>query len=175
VHGASDRVDRYKGQLDNLLVTLRLVQGERELQIPAVEEQIQAVIDVGEELKDNLDVLAARLAKSKTKQYMHALASGERDEKDLGDILARLDGAKADLTTRILTAHVGLSITMRDGFAAALPIVERVDRNVQRVLGERLAIAAQLEARQSDQNGKGVMILMADANGSSRWHGPSHR
>jgi hypothetical protein len=67
---------------------------------------------------------------------MHALASGKRDEKDLGDILARLDGAKADLTTRILTAHVGLSITVRDSFAPALPIIERADRNAQRVLDE---------------------------------------
>ncbi len=86
VLGASDRVDRYRGQLDNLLATLHLVRNERELQIPAVEEQIQAVMNIGEELRVKLDVLAAWSAKSKTKQYMHVLASGDRDEKDLDKI-----------------------------------------------------------------------------------------
>jgi hypothetical protein len=164
VHSAPDRVDRYKDQLDSLLGTLRLVQDERELQTPAVKEQLEVVIETGKELKDTLDDLAAQQAKSKAKQFVHAFASGNTDEKGFDDIWDRLDRAKADLTTRILTVHVGLSGTMRDGFAVAWPVVQRVDRNVQRVLSQRLAIAARLEGRQSDQDGKGFVILIADAN-----------
>lgn len=161
VHGALDRADRYKGQLDNLLGTLCLVKDTKELQVPAVEKQIEAVVEIGKELKDNLDVVDARLAKGKTKQYMHAFASGDRDEKGLSDILARLDGAKADLTARILIAYVGLSSAMRADFAAALPTVERVDQNVQQVR------SAQLEAGQADENSRfsRSQFLVAKANG----------
>jgi len=147
VHGATDYLNGYKGQLDNLLSTLRLVQDEPELQTPVIEEQIQVIVSLGGELQSQLDAFAARLAKRKAKQYTHALISGEREEKDLENTMTQLDRAKADLTARIVTAHVGLSGTMRTGFTAAVAIVQRVDRNVQRVLGERLSIAAQLEGQ----------------------------
>ena len=153
VHGASKRIDGYKGQLDNLLQSLRLVQDEPELRTLAIQEQIQVIAELGKELQDQLDVFAARLSKSKSRQYTHALTSGDRDEKCLDDLCTRLDRAKADLTARIVTAHVGLSGTMRNGFTAALAIVQRVDQNVQRVLGNRLAIAAQLEGRSLAEDG----------------------
>jgi DNA repair ATPase RecN len=153
VHGASKRIDGYKGQLDNILQSLRLVQDEPELRTPAIQEQIQVIVELGKELQDQLDAFAARLSKSKAKQYTHAFTSGDRDEKCLDDLCTRLDRAKADLTARIVTAHVGLSGTMRNGFTAALAIIQRVDRNVQRVLGERLSIAAQLHGRSMDADG----------------------
>lgn len=156
VNGASERINGYNEQLHNLLGTLCLVQNETELQTPAIEEQVRVIVGIGQELKDFLDSLAARQAKSKSRQYVHALASEDRDEKTLNNILGRLDRAKADLNMRITTTHVGLSGTMRDGFAAALAIVQRVDQNVQKVLGERLAIATQLDGRQSPVSGKMV-------------------
>jgi hypothetical protein len=135
---------------------LRLVQDETELQTRAIEEQVGVIVGIAQELKDSLDSLAAWQTKSKSKQYVHALASGERDEKAIDDILGRLDRAKADLNMRITTAHIGLSGTMRNGFAAALAIVQRVDQNVQKVLGERLAIATLLDGRESTVSGKMV-------------------
>ena len=89
---------------------------------------------------------------------MHAFANGEKDEKTVSNILDRLDKAKADLNTRIITTHVGLSRTTREAFIATLPIIQRVDRNVQRVLGQRLAIATQLERIQSSQRCKVTFI-----------------
>jgi hypothetical protein len=153
VHGASARVDGYQGQLDNLLSTLRLVKDEPNLQTPAIEEQVQRVISLGKELQRQLDAFAARVAKSKAKQYTLALLSGDRDERDLESVLTQLDRAKADLTAQIVTAHVGLSGSMRTGFTAALALVQRVDQNVQMVLGERLSIAAQLEGRRLVEGG----------------------
>jgi predicted transcriptional regulator len=147
VHGAADRLDGYKDQLDSLLSTLQLVQDEPELHTAPIEQQVQVIIGLSEELQRYVDDLAARLAKSKARQYTHALTSGERDEKALDGICTRLDQAKTDLNVRILTTNVGLSGSLRSGFTAALAIVQRVDRNVQRVLGERLPIATQLEGR----------------------------
>ena len=40
---------------------------------------------------------------------------------------------------------------MRTGFTAALAVVQGVDQNVQRVLGERLSMAAYLEERRLDE------------------------
>ncbi|KAF2684991.1 hypothetical protein K458DRAFT_388686 [Lentithecium fluviatile CBS 122367] len=88
---------------------MRLVQNEIEVQTPAIEEQIQVIVELGKELQDQLDALAARLRRSKVTQYTHTLTSGDRDEKGLDNLYTRLDRAKADLTARILTTHVGLS------------------------------------------------------------------
>ena len=120
---------------------------------PVIKEQIQVVVSLGRGLQDQLDILAARLAKSKANQYTHALISGGKEEKDLESTMTQLDRAKADLTARIVVAHVGLSGSMRTGFTAAVAIVQRVDQNVQRILGERLSIAAQLEGRSLDESG----------------------
>jgi hypothetical protein len=128
-----------------------LVQNERELQTPAIEEAVGTIVAIEEELKTHLDALSRWRAKNKAKQFIHALASGEKDEKGLNDIL---DRAKADLSMRITTTHVGLSGTIRDGFSAALSIVRRVDENVQAVLGERLVIASRLDGRESSSTGK---------------------
>jgi hypothetical protein len=147
VHGASDRLDRYQGQLDTLLSTLRLVQNEPELQTSPIEKQVQNIITLGKELQRRLDAFAAQLARGKTKQYTHAIISGDSDARELESAFIQLDRAKADLNALVVTTHVGLSGSMNAGFTAALAVVERVDRNVQRVLGKRLSMAAYLEER----------------------------
>jgi hypothetical protein len=153
VHGASDCLNRYQSQLDTLLSTLQLVQNEPELQTPPIEKQVQKIITLGKELQRQLDAFAAHLARRKTKQYTHAFISGDKDERELEKAFIQLDRAKADLNALIVTTHVGLSGSMRDGFTAALAVVQRVDRNVQMVLGERLSMAAYLAERRLDGEG----------------------
>jgi hypothetical protein len=153
VNGASDRLNRYQGQLDTLLSTLQLVQNEPELQTRPIEKQVQKIITLGKALQRQLDAFAAQLARSKPRQYTHAIISGDKDERDLENAFIQLDRAKADLNALIVTTHVGLSGSMRDGFTAALAVVQRVDRNVQRVLGERLCMAAYLEEQYVDEEG----------------------
>lgn len=156
VHGLSSRVDDYENRLQNLLETLRLIEAEKELQTPSIQAQIKEVIKAGDQLKDWLKKLAELQANSKARQYTHALVHGDKDDKALSEILDRLNMAKAELSTRIITAHVGLTRSMNEGFTAALSIVRRVDRNVQDVLGQHLAIATQLETHKSlpSDNGK---------------------
>jgi hypothetical protein len=153
VHGASDRLDSYQGQLDTLLSTLQLVQDEHELQTPPIGKQVRKIIDQGKELQRQLDAFAAQLARSKTRQYTHAITSGNKDERELESAFTQLDRAKTDLNALIVTTHVGLSGSMSAGFTAALAVVQRVDRNVQLVLGERLSMAAYLEERRMDREG----------------------
>jgi hypothetical protein len=153
VHGMSDRLDGYQGQLDDLLSALQLVQDEPELQTLAIKSKVQEIINLGKELQRRLDTLSAQMEKSKTKQYTHAFINGDRDERELEHAMSQLDRAKADLTALIIITHVGLSGSMRAGFTAALAVVQRVDRNVQRVLGERLSMAAYLEERRLGEEG----------------------
>lgn len=153
VHGASDYLDSYQGQLDTLLSTLQLVQDEHELQTPPIEKQVRKIVGLGRVLQRQLDAFAAQLARSKTKQYTHALISGDKDEKELEGAMSQLDRAKADLIALIVTTHVGLSGPMRAGCIVTLAVVQRVDRNVQRVLGERLSLAAYLEEQRPCKEG----------------------
>jgi DNA repair ATPase RecN len=147
VNGASDHLDSYQGQLDTLLSTLQLVQDERELQTPPIEKQVRKIVSLGRVLQRQLDTSAAWLARSKTKQYTHALISGDKEEKELEGAMSQLDRAKADLIALIVTTHVGLSGPMRAGCIVTLAVVQRVNENVQRVLNERLSLARYLEER----------------------------
>jgi hypothetical protein len=153
VRGASDRLEGYQSQIDTLLSALRLVQDEPELQTRPIEKQVQKIINLGNELQRQLDAFAAQLTRSRAKQYTHAIISGDKVEKELENALIQLDRAKADLNSLIVTTHVGLSGSMRDGFTAALAVVHRIDSNVQRVLGERLCMATYLEEQRLDEEG----------------------
>lgn len=153
MHGASDRLDGYQDQLENLLSTLQLVQGEPELQTPPIEKQVQKIIDLGRGLQRQLDIFAAQLARSKARQYTHAIFSGDKNDRELETALTQLDRAKATLSVMIVTTHIGLSGSVRAGFEVALAVVQRVDRNVQKVLGERLCMAAYLEEQRMGEEG----------------------
>ena len=131
------------------------MQDEHELQTPPIEKQVRKIINQEKELQRQLNAFAAQLARSKTRQYTHAITSGNKDERELESAFAQLDRAKADLNALIVTTHVGLSGSMSAGFTAALAVVQRVDRNVQRVLGERISMAAYLEERRL--GGEGIV------------------
>ncbi|KAF3031123.1 hypothetical protein E8E11_001482 [Didymella keratinophila] len=162
VHSAADHLDGYQDQLENLLSTLQLVQGEPELQTRPIEKQVQKIINLGRGLQRQLDAFAAQLTRSKTRQYTHAMFSGDKDERELETALTQLDRAKATLNTMIVTTHVGLSGSMRAGFEVALAVVQRVDRNVQSVVGERLCMAAHLEERRMGEEGDNTVPLTAE-------------
>ncbi|KAF1830393.1 hypothetical protein BDW02DRAFT_633698 [Decorospora gaudefroyi] len=162
VHGASGCLDNYQSQLDNLLDTLQLVQDEPELHTPPIKKQVQKIIDMGKELQRLVDAFAALMTGSKMKQYTHAFTAGDRDEKGLENAMRQLDRAKAELTAMIVTTHVGLSSSMHTGFTAALAVAQKVDRNVQRVLGERLSMSTYLEGRCSDKEENNTVSLTAE-------------
>jgi hypothetical protein len=140
-------------QLDNLLSTLNLVQNEKELQTLAIAEQLSSISSISGELQAFLDTLTARQAKSAARQFMHAITTGDEDKTKLGGFMDRLDRAMNSLNMRIITANVGVTGDVRSGLIAAWPVIQRVDENVRRALGERMRIAQTLEARGTAQGG----------------------
>lgn len=147
-------IEDYSKQLDDLHRTLTLVEQEKELRTSSIIEQVATLHSLVQELEVFLGQLKGWRNKTSARQYIHALASGKKDETNLARILDRLDRAKNELVTRILLTQVGLTGTLYDGFTAAWPVIERIDQNVQNVIGSRLLIATQLEGRHESTKGK---------------------
>src|SRR5262245_58000613 len=131
MYGTTDLTNGSRGQLENLLATLRLVQDERELRIPAIYEQVQEIIDIGTELKAKLGTPATHVHRNKAKQLVHDYASGGKHDKDIRECWARLGQASTELSARILTAHVGQSTASFDSIRVIMTTTQRVDQNVQ--------------------------------------------
>jgi RNA polymerase-interacting CarD/CdnL/TRCF family regulator len=91
VHSASDRLNRHQSQLDTLLSTLQLMQDKHELQTSQIEKQVQKIITLGEALQRQLNAFAAQLARSKPRQYTHAIISSDKDKRDLKTAFIQLD------------------------------------------------------------------------------------
>jgi hypothetical protein len=89
---------------------------------------------------------------------VHSLIRGARDEEPLANVLDRLDRAKTVLSFQIIITDVGISRDMLEGFLGEIGIIQRVDRNVQRVLGQRLTVAVQLVGRQNERDGKWFLV-----------------
>ncbi|PVH75924.1 hypothetical protein DL98DRAFT_643329 [Cadophora sp. DSE1049] len=73
------------------------------------------------------------------------MTKGGTDEKDLNEALSQLDRAKGELGLRIQLANVGVTRSLRDGMVATMPVIQRTNANVTRVLGAGLPIAKLLE------------------------------
>lgn len=144
---AESTIEEHKSWLSNLVDTLDLIQGEKELQTKAIEEQVAQTQRIVTEAESLINRLKHRQTKSHTRQFFHFISTGNSDAERLERILNLANSARLDLNTRILSTNVGLTGDVRDGTMAAWPVIQRVDRNVQRVLGERTAIARHLEGR----------------------------
>ena len=79
------------------------------LQTESVETQVQAISTVAEELRAFLDKLAEEQQKKSLAQLLNALKLGDKDDKKLVGILARLDRARDELSLRIAIAQARLS------------------------------------------------------------------
>ncbi|KAH8690407.1 hypothetical protein GQ44DRAFT_221247 [Phaeosphaeriaceae sp. PMI808] len=152
VHDYPRIIKDHSKQLGDLRRTLVLVEQE-ELQTSAVVEQAAVVHGLAQELESHLAQMAGWENKNSVRKYAHAMTSGKKDEKTLAGVLDRLDRTRNELVARILLAQVGLTGNLRDGFAAALPVVRRIDRNVQGILGSRMLIATHLGDRQDSSDG----------------------
>ncbi|KAK4214483.1 hypothetical protein QBC37DRAFT_421245 [Rhypophila decipiens] len=150
VNGSSRALQDVRTQLEMISTSLELVRDEPRLHTPAVEAQVSAITSIMEELKTFFDVLQAEQEKSKMRQFGHALRSGDKDDKKLSGILARLSGARQELIVRISVVHVGLTGNLIDGFQVAQRVVMEMNENVMRALGTPLCLAELLQARQLD-------------------------
>ncbi|KAH6892428.1 hypothetical protein B0T10DRAFT_458140 [Thelonectria olida] len=159
VRGYPKLLKEYEDQLEDLRKTLTLVRMEKELQTANVMDQTERVHSIAQELQSVLEEMSESMAKKKMRQYFHAITSGKRHEKGIAEILDRLDRAKTELRTRILLVHVGITGSLNGGFRAMLPLIQRVDRNVQSVLGSRLLVSSQLDGRWTSPEDDGPLLL----------------
>lgn len=137
-------------QLQGLVQSLNLVKSEPALRTASVILQVEAIIDVAEELRGLLETLRKRQEKSSGRQIIHTIASRDVDEKQITSIVSRVDSARAELTLRIVVAQVGLIGNLNDGFRVASVILAEVNEKVNSCLGTNLVLADMTQGRAPD-------------------------
>lgn len=137
-------------QLEGLVQSLSLVKSEPALQTASVMSQVEAIIDVAEELRDLLETLRKRQEKSSGHQMMHALTIGDEEKKQITSIVGRVDSARAELTLRIIVAQVGLIGNLNDGFRVVSLTLAEVNNKVNSCLGTDLVLAEMTRGRAPD-------------------------
>jgi hypothetical protein len=135
-------------RLNTISASLTFVQQEPRLQEPAVEQQVEAIVNIHKELKLFLDRLEAAQQKENAIRLLRALKDGDSDDITLAEILERLADARGELVVRISTVHVGLTGNLKDGFTVARDVVMEINDNVRQVLGAQLVLAERLQNRQ---------------------------
>lgn len=106
-----------------------------------------------EELRSFLDALAAEQQKQSISQPIHALKSGDREDKQLADILDRLDRARGVLVLQISVAQVGVVGNLKDGFRVAFGVLMEMNKRVNETLGMNLLLAERLDGKALQQPG----------------------
>ena len=140
-------------QLEALVRSLNLVKEEERLQTPSVKQQVSVIIEVAQELNDVFERLRAGLTKNVALRFVHALISADKDDKQLGEILDRLDRARDELTLRISVTLVGLVGNLKDGFRVAYDVLIETNKKVTKILGKDLVLADRLKGRSLQETG----------------------
>ena len=140
-------------QLEILAQSLHLVREETRLQTTDVEQQVSVIVAIAEELKGFYDRLQVEQKRNAILSFVQILYSGNKHDKELGEILGRLDRAKDDLMLRISVTLVGLVGNLKDGFHVAVDVLMDTNSRVKQALGTNLALADRLKGRTPQQIG----------------------
>lgn len=138
------------------------------LRTASVLQQVGVIVDVAEELKSYLGRLQANQQRKAVPKFVHALKSGDEDDKELEGVLNRLDRARDELNLRISVTQVGLVGNLKEGFRVAFDILMETNNKVKEILGRNLALADQLKGRSLQQIGiwfSGLTAPVDYANG----------
>ncbi len=114
---------------------MQLVNKEKQLQTASVTEQVQKIHVISQELLNFLKKVGLWARGHAFKQYVRVMISGPAQEKELADILDRLDRARSELMVRIMLVQTGAIDDLSDGLAAARPIMKRMDTNILQIVG----------------------------------------
>jgi len=158
VQAASKTLNNVSRQLEALVQSLSLVKGEERLQTDAIERKVREIIKVAEELRDFFETLQVQQQKRAARRFMHAIASGAKEEKELEGILSRLDSERDDLILRISVAQVGVVGNLDDGFRVVVNILREINEKVKDKLGVDLVIAKRLGETRLQQAGGEVPL-----------------
>ncbi|KAK4182226.1 hypothetical protein QBC35DRAFT_510361 [Podospora australis] len=162
VKGAPITLDNLSKHLDSLDQSLSLVREEQALQTASVGLQVRGITDVAKELQSFLDALASEQQKRSIQQLMHTMKSGDLEDKQLVNILDRLDRARDLLVLQISVAQVGLMGNLKDGFRVAFAVLMDTNKKVNEVLGIKLVLAERLKNRELQQMDGTVSLDTSD-------------
>ncbi|UQC87345.1 uncharacterized protein CLUP02_12849 [Colletotrichum lupini] len=154
IQKARERVKNAPKRLDEISVLLQvtsqtasLVREEPRLQTPAVIHQLEILNTIAEELKQLLKKLDKKSRKHPLRKLARAVRIQDADDTELANITNRLSDAKAELGTRMLVIHIGLTGNLEDGFRVMLKVLEEINSKVFHVLGENLHLIDRLRSR----------------------------
>jgi hypothetical protein len=153
INGTSRTLENITKQLNTLVTTLSLLKEQERLQTASVGQQLQAIVEVAEELKDFFDKIKSEQQRKAIRQFFHALKSGDKDDIELAEIFDRLDRARLELVLRISLAQVGLIGDLQDGFRVAFGVLQETNKNVKQVLGRDLDLAIRVKDKLPQQAG----------------------
>jgi hypothetical protein len=153
ISGTSTTLENIAKQLNTIVSTLNLLKKQERLQTASVGQQLHAIIEAAEELRDFFDKIKAEQQKKAIRQFFHALRSGDKDDIELAGIFDRLDRARLELVLRICMAQVGLIGSLQDGFHVAFGVLEETNKNVKKVLGRDLDLAIRVKGKLPTQAG----------------------
>ncbi|WYZ39393.1 hypothetical protein EsH8_III_001307 [Colletotrichum jinshuiense] len=159
VKGASKTLEDVSSMLHDVPKTLDFVSHEPQLQTAEVEAQIEGMKKVLLDLKSFLIKLQENQQKGKMRNFIHALTSGDADDKHLASVLDQLQTTRGELLTRISVVNVGLSGNLQDGFKVALKVLQDTNVRVRQVLGIHLSFAERLRDRELQLVGPGIILL----------------
>ncbi|KAK3934360.1 hypothetical protein QBC46DRAFT_427678 [Diplogelasinospora grovesii] len=109
-------------------------------------QQLGAIAGVTKELQSFFDRLTTERRERRSVQFVHALKSGDKDDKELQGILDRLDRARNELVLRISVAQVGLVGDLQGGFRVAFGVLAKTNEKVKQALGINLVLMDRLGA-----------------------------
>lgn len=150
VQGSSKTLSDTGTQLEDLVRSLALVKSEPNLQTAGVVRQVTSITEIGEELNDFLEQLRRVQEKSSMRQFMHAVKSGDEEDKQLAIIVSRMDNARSGLILCIEVAQVGLVGNLNDGFRVASQTLVDVSQKVYDCLGRNLVLADMVQDREKN-------------------------
>lgn len=148
INGTSQTLEDITNQLNTLESTLSLVKEEEKLQTASVGQQLQAIVEVAEELSGFFNKIKAEQERQAIRRFLHALKSGDKDDIELSAIFNRLDSARLELVLRISLAQVGLIGNLQDGFSVALGVLQETNANVKQIIGRDLTLAVRVKDKQ---------------------------
>ena len=129
IDGTSTALNNPSTRLKTISASLVLIQQE-----PAVEKQVEVIVNIHRELKLFLDRLEVAQQKEKAIRLLRVLKDGDSDDIKLAGILERLANARGELVVRISTVHVGLTGNLKEGFTVARDVRVQVNSLLIRVL-----------------------------------------
>ncbi|KAH6686428.1 hypothetical protein F5X68DRAFT_15877 [Plectosphaerella plurivora] len=136
----AELLQQHTNSVESINAIVLAIMDDDALQSGALDVDLESVHSIAARLVRCLKELEPG-SKGRTRQVVHHLLRGTREEEELRDIMAELERAKMSLVLHVQLAGMGLTKMVRDLAIADAETVARIDRN--------LSLAAQPGSKRS--------------------------